>query len=442
MIMSRGIYNKIVISVLAAVFCVFNAGAQTYVSHTPYSVFGFGDMMQPGTAYNKSMGSVGVASRNHRFINILNPAAVTARDTLAFMADFSLYADNKVFRQGDMKSVSNTFNINDLVMSFPIYKSSAMMLGITPYSSTGFAYQYPITDPNIIGNTGAISFSATGRGTLYEAFAAAGVTFWKRVSLGAQLNFTFGDIEKIYTTAFTNTSYNSVITGSIVQLHGFSGKFGFQYEQPIGVKSKLILGGTYKMGTKFSGYTGEYVFASSDTLSYKSDTLSNHPGGVRSAGEFVVGVSYMRGDNFIVEFDYSRSDWSATELEKISVFTTNTSTTSSLSSFSTSVSEAFRLGVEWVPNRNDIRYYFKRCAYRFGAYYKKDYFKVDGHDITSMGITLGATLPIYQWYNGLTLGVEFGQRGTLQDNLVQERYVNFSIGINIFDIWFRKTQYQ
>jgi len=442
MIMSKGIFNKILISALAATCFFFDTGAQAYLSHTPYSIFGLGDMMQPGTAYNKSMGSVGVASRNHRFINVLNPAAVTARDTLAFMADFSLFADNKVFNQGNMKSVSNTFSVNDLVISFPIYRSSAMMLGITPYSSSGFAFQYPYTDPQVIGHTGDIYFSAIGRGSLYEAFAAAGVTFWNRISLGAQLNYTFGEITKTYSTSFSDYSYNSVVSGSYVQLHGFSGKFGFQYEQPLGTKSKIIVGGTYRMGDKFNGYIGEYVMASSDTLSFKIDTLSANSGKVKSPDAISVGISFSRGDNFMVEFDYSRSDWTTTGLDKINAMITNTVSTQSLSSFSTAKSESFRFGMEWVPNRNDIRYYFKRCAYRAGAYYKKDYFKVDGHDITSMGITLGATLPIYQWYNGLTLGVEFGQRGSLKDNLVREKYINFSIGINIFDIWFRKTQYQ
>lgn len=59
-----------------------------------------------------------------------------------------------------------------------------------------------------------------------------------------------------------------------------------------------------------------------------------------------------------------------------------------------------------------------------------------------MGITLGATLPVFRWYNGLSFGVEFGQRASLTGNLTRERYVNFSIGINIFDIWFQKPQYE
>ena len=60
----------------------------TYGAYSPYSIFGIGDISKEGTAFNKSMGGTGIAMRNRRFINYLNPAAVTARDTLSFMADF------------------------------------------------------------------------------------------------------------------------------------------------------------------------------------------------------------------------------------------------------------------------------------------------------------------------------------------------------------------
>lgn len=106
----------------------------TYGAYSPYSIFGIGDISKEGTAYNKSMGGTGIATRNRRFINYLNPAAVTARDSLAFMADFGLVQKNTIYRQGDIKSGNNTFNVYDFVLSFPIYRSSAFMVGITPYS--------------------------------------------------------------------------------------------------------------------------------------------------------------------------------------------------------------------------------------------------------------------------------------------------------------------
>jgi hypothetical protein len=41
----------------------------------------------------------------------------------------------------------------------------------------------------------------------------------------------------------------------------------------------------------------------------------------------------------------------------------------------------------------------------------------------------------------LTLGVDLGQRGSTNGNMVRERFLNFNIGINIFDIWFIKPRY-
>ena len=149
----------------------------TYGSYSPYSIYGIGDISKEGTAYNKSMGGVGIATRNRRFINYLNPAAVTARDSLAFMADFGLSEKNTLYRQGDIKSAKNTFNIYDFILSFPIWRSSAFMVGITPFSDVGYDFSRVETDYDIIGNTGNISYSSYGKGSVYQAFIGAGATF-------------------------------------------------------------------------------------------------------------------------------------------------------------------------------------------------------------------------------------------------------------------------
>ena len=89
--MSRRILHKAVVSAVLAVCAAISAHGQAAGTYTPYSIYGVGDLSQPGTAYNKSMGGVGVALRNTSFINVMNPASVTARDSLSFMTDFSVY---------------------------------------------------------------------------------------------------------------------------------------------------------------------------------------------------------------------------------------------------------------------------------------------------------------------------------------------------------------
>ena len=60
-----------------------------------------------------------------------------------------------------------------------------------------------------------------------------------------------------------------------------------------------------------------------------------------------------------------------------------------------------------------------------------------------MGVTLGMTLPVHNYHNGISLGMDIGQRANMKNpSMIRERYVSFVIGFNIHDIWFRKVQYQ
>ena len=158
------------------------------------------------------------------------------------------------------------------------------------------------------------------------------------------------------------------------------------------------------------------------------------------ASEKGAGLSFRFADKFMAEFDYTRSDWRNTGLDTREGMKLSREGQPSI--FGTSLSEAYRLGFEYVPNRSDIRYYYKKIAYRAGAYWKRDYFTVNSNPVNAYGITLGATLPVFRLYNGLTVGMDFGQRGTIRNDLVRETYFNFSIGLNIHDIWFVKNRYE
>ena len=431
---------KTIFSILVFSIVSICASAQggTYGAYSPYSIFGIGNISKEGTAFNKSMGGVGIASRNKRFINYVNPAAITARDTLSFMGDFGLVQSNTLFNQGDIRSAKNTFNIYDFVLSFPIYRSSAFMVGITPYSDMGYDFSSIETNQNIIGNAGNITYDSYGTGSIYQVFAGAGVTFWKRFSLGAEVLFLFGNLDKVTKMDFSDVSYRSINSGNDLTIRGVTGKFGLQYEQKLGGNISMVLGATYRLGSKMRGYSTEYRYATqssvTDTLRYNVDTLVNQ--NIRFGNEIGVGVSVKGGDKWCAEFNYLRSDWRYSGLDSATGFAVNGG-----SVFSTTVSNSYRAGFEIVPNRNDIRYYFRRCAYRAGVYYDQAYYKLDGNNVNSMGVTLGVTLPVFKWYNGISLGVDFGQRASKRNNMIRERYATFNIGFNIHDIWFQKPRY-
>lgn len=438
--MIRKIERLFLVAVFLVISVCVSAQDGTYGAYSPYSIYGIGDISKEGSAYNKSMGGVGIATRNRKFINYNNPAAVTARDSLSFMADFGLVQKNTLYRQGDLRSANNTFNIYNFVMTFPIYRSSAFMVGLTPFSDVGYDFSSIETDPDIIGNTGNISYDSFGTGGVYQAFVGAGVTLWKRLSLGAEAIYYFGNIDKITNMNYSNTSYRSLNSGTEQNIRGVTGKFGLQYEQPLGGDVSVIVGATYRLGTDMKGYSKNFRYATqssvSDSLKYSVDTLG--AAGLKFADELGLGISVKGGEKWSAEFNYLRSNWTDSGFDRVNGFKV-----SGQSIFSSTVSQSFRAGFEIVPNRNDIRYYFKRCSYRFGAYYDQSYYKLDGNNVNSMGITLGMTLPVHNYHNGISLGMDIGQRaGTRNPSMIRERYVSFVIGFNIHDIWFRKVQYQ
>ena len=436
--MIRKIERVFLITVFLIISVCSSAQSGAYGAYSPYSIYGIGEISKQGTAYNKSMGGVGIASRNKRYINYLNPAAVTARDSLSFMADFGLSNKNTVFSQGDLVSAKNTFNIYDFVMSFPIYRSSAFMVGITPFSDVGYDFSSVEKDPNIIGNTGNVTYDSYGMGSVYQIFASAGATFWKRLSVGAEVLFLFGNIDKVTNMNFADASYRSLNSGHDLTVRVVTGKFGLQYEQKIASDVSVTVGATYRLKTSMRGYSTDYKYAVqssvSDTLRYNVGVLKDE--GLKFGDELGLGLSVKGGEKWSAEFDYVRSDWSKSNMENAPGFSSV-----GQASFTSSVAQSFRAGFEIVPNRNDIRYYLRRCAYRAGVYYDQSYYRLDGRDVNTVGVTLGVTLPVFRWYNGISLGVDMGQRGNKKDGMIRERYAMFVVGFNIHDIWFQKPKY-
>ena len=432
------------VSVLVCVSMEAQTGA-AYGAYSPYSVFGVGDLNKEGTAFNRSMGGVGIANRTRRFINYTNPAAISAIDSSSFMADFGVVENNVVFDQSldgnRLRSGSNTFNIYNFIMAFPVYRTSgltsAMMVGISPFSDVGYDFSNNVTSPDIIGVTNNIRHTHYGEGSVYQLFAGASATLWKRLAVGAEFIYYFGTLDRASGTDFTDASIRDITAGSEMLVRAVTGKFGVQYEQPLGSSLMLTLGATYRMKTNMRGTTTSYQYAElsgiRDTISYRA---VDNRSGLSIGDELGVGVSLRSGERWSVEFNYLRSDWRSSGMDNSSLtgFVTE--------GFTSSVSQSFRAGFEIVPNRNDIRYYLRRCAYRAGVYYDQSYYMFNGNRVDAAGITLGVTLPVFRLYNGISIGVDLGQRGSMRNMMVRERYATISVGFNIHDLWFHKPRYE
>ena len=410
--------------------------------YSPYSLFGLGQLSEQGTAYNATMAGLGIADRNVRFINLLNPAAVTAREPKSFMMDFGVTENNVIYSAnaatsgdptatGKLTSANNTFNMNHIVFSFPMWKHTAFKAGIMPYSSVGYSLRSLEKSDELLAEVGDIQYYRIGQGGLYKAFLGAGITLWDRLSLGVDGQYYFGNIVRYNYANFGSSSvYRSINSGWDNYLSGLNAKFGLQYEQPLSRKTRLTVGATCQLGANISGESRRFAYgiaSSTDTITNVTTPVS----GIRIPLELGAGFTLRGSDRWMVGFDYTRQDWTNANLDPTPGV-----------NFAPAVQQAFRLGAELTPNRYDIRYFFKRLTYHGGLFYEQSYLSLNGHQVTDRGVTLGVSIPVSRYYNSISLGVTAGQRGTVDDNLIRETYVTFHIAFSLHDIWFLKQLYE
>ena len=138
------------------------------------------------------------------------------------------------------------------------------------------------------------------------------------------------------------------------------------------------------------------------------------------------GLSYkLKNLNFIGE--YSIQDWSNYQLF---------GQTDDLIS-----SEKLNIGLEYYNQNSNSTSYLSKVKYRFGLYNFQTPIQLNNNKINETGLTLGIGLPNQRSRTIYDLSLLFGRRGTTNDNLIVENFVEIGLSINFDAIWFIKRKY-
>jgi len=402
---------------------------------TPYSFYGVGDLMRPGTPYNRAMGGIGTGVRTSRQINFLNPAALTAHDSLAFMIDFGFESQNfySAYTGADnelRKSASNSINVHHIVMCFPITRKLVVGVGLFPYSNVGYKMQSIETRPKIIAEMGNIYYQYQGEGGINQVALSFGYAINKRLSVGAQGQYYFGAIDRYSSTIFSNPYFSNQVTEKSLKVGNFGAALGAQYDRPLNKNLQMTIGATYQLstslGSRYLDATYVYTGALIDTIS-----PNDKKGFISIPHTISAGFSIRKGDLWMAGLEYVYQHWNDKSLDDTSFQQIK---------FTVNPSHLFRAGFEWTPRRHDFRNYLNRCTYRIGFNYEKTYMNFNDRQINDFGATIGFGFPINRWNTGINVAAEIGQRGTTQHRLIRETYFKFSVSFSLYDIWFFKHQ--
>ena len=99
------------------------------------------------------------------------------------------------------------------------------------------------------------------------------------------------------------------------------------------------------------------------------------------------------------------------------------------------------LGGYFIPKYNSFNSYFQKVTYRGGFRHENTGLVVNSQSIKDTALTLGLGFPLSGTFSNLNLGFEYGKKGTKNAGLIQENYMNFSIGLSFNDRWFQKRKF-
>lgn len=429
------IFRHILISLATAAFVVapvaLKAQEISLNAFSPYTMYGVGELHTPGTVAQRSMGGVGVAMQSNLVYNPLNPAALGNMMQQSFIFNFGLEGQNFYAKQGDTKTSFNSFNVRDIAIQFPITKRLAMSASVTPYSSVGYRILTEEKNPDVLADIGYVDYYYTGEGSITEAKLAMGWEPFKRFYIGASAMFYIGDIDRYNTTRITALTAGQGTFSSASKLNNLStsrimGNVGVQYHIIMKPKAALTVGAVYDFGGELKAKTKEFISSNnvfSDTVSMKKGVSPIALPRSISAG------LYFHSPKFVAGFDYVYQDWeSKNEYDEVNkVGYTNTHT--------------YKLGLQFTPNRGDVRRVMNRWSYRLGARYGQSYMTFYGTKLPEVALTLGVGIPIKLFgTSSIDVGVELGRRGTLSNGLIRDNYFKISLGMSMFgeDYWFSR----
>lgn len=448
------LFSMVVFVMVSAV----DALAQTSATNafSPYSMYGIGEINTQGALPVRSMGGMGVAWRSTSMASLLNPAGYSATLRKSAIFNFGVEGMHVINTQnrydattgadaGSVKSSKTSVNFHEIALQIPLAKGLGLGLSLTPYSSVGYNMTAIEQDENAWADVGQVKYNYQGEGDITEVKLGVGWEIFKGFSLGVAGMYYWGDIDRQFTTKIINNivgngSMLSTIGSNNYSVSNFKFQAGVQYSVINTDKRSLTIGATYDIGGSLRPKVTRLTYINDNLATdvYRDDYRSE----IRLPMQIAGGVFYQ-DVKWSAGFDYVYQNWKGknaklTDLieQGVEVAYANTST--------------YKIGVEFTPNRFDVRRYYNRMSYRAGLRYGGYYQTFGGEHLNQYAVTIGIGFPLrFLGASSVDVGFEYGGRGSHKRiaggsiGLIKQDYFKFAIGLSMFgeDYWFVRPKY-
>lgn len=421
------------LSVLSSQVRTSEARAQGIQSN-PLTRLGYGSLESQSPVAWRGMGGVGIAMSSNKVINMQNPAAYGATDSLSFLLDIGASVNMGHYRDGIGKKTTLMGGLDYLALQFPLYKDRiAFSTGVVPFSNVGYGL---VSDIEIEGRETVNLMRQTfdGTGSLQSFYFGLGSRIWGGLYFGVNARYYFGSIVHSVHLVPSSTLLAQTFTQNTIRLDDWGVDLGLQYKFTLPGKRKdqLTLGVTYtpqmalrpKMTFFENQNFGSTTRPEITEKSLKPTTQIPHKIGA--------GLAWNVPDKMTVAADFETQLWSGA--------------TNIFENDAVTFQDSYRgaLGIEFLPDVYSRRYY-NRMYYRLGVNYESSYMSVTPvGQMHSVGASFGLGMPVNMFSNDRTsiinLTLEYNRDFSTVQKGVSVDVLKLSLSLNFNETWFRKLK--
>lgn len=412
-------------------FLVSGWGFAQNNTNSPYTRYGYGQLVDQGASNSKAMGGVAYGLRDKYHTNFANPASYTAIDSLTFVFEGGISLQNTNFDNGVTKKNAKNTSLDYLSMHFRVGTKFGMSLGLLPYSNVG--YDMSNTYPNDEDQEKTYTTDYFGDGGLHQAYVGLAYKINRKFSIGANISYLWGDIEHTMMLVFPyNTAAYSMTRVESVTVNSVKFDFGAQYSHQFGKKDFVTFGAVFSPGYNLTNKaTSDVVMGSSSAilsgslsgLAVDSKEIKGNSGLPMSFG---LGAAYVYDGRLTVGLDATYQNWSKVKFM------------GEEDTFADRLKVA--AGAEYLPDPIG-RSFLSRTKYRIGAYINTPYYKIDGLRASSeWGVSAGFSIPIIRSRSYFNLSAQYARVNAKGTSMINENQLRINIGVTFNERWFYKTR--
>lgn len=427
-------YKKVLGAGILASICITPAVAQSG-TNSPYSQYGLGLLNEQSSGFNRGMNGLGLGFREHNQVNYINPASYSALDSLTFIFDAGLSGQITNFSENGHKINANNADFEYAVAAFRAFKHVGVSFGIVPFTNVG--YNYAITDYLNGDRNVAYTNTYDGSGGIHQVYFGAGWEFLKGLSIGANVSYLWGDINRSVVNSYSDGSISTLSKYYTATVKSYKLDIGLQYQLALNKKNALTIGLTYGLGHKL-GADPTCSIISTNTMTAVADTMSiTVNNGLEMPTSLAAGVMWNHNNKLKLGADFLYQNWGTLKYPVYRVV--NDMPKYELVDDYYKDRYKVTLGGEFC-NDEMSRRFLDRVRFRAGVSYATSYYKVNGvNGPDEISASIGFGIPIVNAYNNRSVLNISGQWvHSAAKGLLTENTFRINIGITFNERWFMK----